>query len=220
LRPGSLLPCGPKQLGSEPSSKPLGPPDAESDRGTITRVLTRHRREGDSALVEAVGLVYGDLQRIARRRLASERRTPTFDTESLIHEAYLRLAHQDRTQWNNRQHFFAVATRIMRRVLVDRARSRNYAKRGGGVARTTLLDEKELPGSERGLDVLALEDALTDLHHHNEELAQIVELRFFGGLTNPEIAEIQKVTPMTILRRWRLARAWLQRYLVRQHESR
>ena len=182
--------------------------------GTITQILGRVHRGDDEALAQAVTAVYHDLQIIASRRLAGERRTPTFDTESLIHEVYLRLAGQDRTQWQNRQHFFAIATRIMRRILVDRARRRGFAKHGGQ-AKITTLEHEDLPGGRRELEVVALDDALTDLARHDPRLAQIVELRFFGGLTNPEIASIQGVTSMTIIRRWRLARAWLHRYLDR-----
>lgn len=191
-------------------------PESESYQGTITRILTRHRQGEDTALADAITAVYEDLQRIASRHLANERRSPTFDTESLVHEAYLRLEKQDRTEWRNRRHFFAIAVQIMRRILVDRARRRGYEKRGGGNARNTTLDGKELAGTERGLDVQALDDALADLNQHDPSLAQIVEFRFFGGLTNPEIAELQGVTSMTVIRRWRLARAWLQRYLTQQ----
>ena len=187
---------------------------ATISHGTITQILGRIHRGDDEALAQAVTAVYQDLQVIASRRLAGERRTPTFDTESLIHEVYLRLAGQDRTQWQNRQHFFAIATRIMRRILVDRARRRGFAKRGGGQAKITTLEDKDLPDGRRELEVVTLDDALTDLARHDDRLAQIIELRFFGGLTNPEIAAIQGVTSMTIIRRWRLARAWLHRYLA------
>lgn len=190
----------------------------EPDQGTITRILVRHRKGSDTALADAVTAVYSDLQRIAGRQLANERRSPTFDTESLIHEVYLRLVGQDRTAWQNRGHFFAIAARIMRRILVDRARRRDCAKRGGRDARTTTLADKQVPSTDRNLDVLTLDDALVDLKRYDERLAQIVELRFFGGLSNPEIASIQEVTSMTVIRRWRLARAWLQRYLTQRSE--
>lgn len=199
-------------------STPVSPSGLDA-QGTITRILARHCQGDDAALPDAITAVYEDLQRIASRQLAKEGRSPTFDTESLVHEVYLRLVKQDRTQWCNRRHLFAIAVRIMRRLLVDRARRRGYAKRGGGEARSTTLDGKELAGAQRGLDVQALDDALADLSAHDPSLAQIVELRFFGGLTNPEIAEIQGVTPMTVIRRWRLARAWLQRYLTQRPET-
>lgn len=201
-----------KERGLE--TAPCGLPDR--DRGTITRILVRHRKGSDTALADAVTAVYSDLQRIAGRQLANERRSPTFDTESLVHEVYLKLVGQDRTAWQNRGHFFAIAARIMRRILVDRARRRDSAKRGGREARTTTLTGKNLPDTAPGLDVLTLDDALLDLKNHDECLAQLVELRFFGGLSNPEIADIQGVTSMTVIRRWRLARAWLQRYLTRR----
>lgn len=220
-RGGSRLdPASPPESDPEPRdrdfarSRSVRQPD-DSVEGTITRILIRHRQGADSALAEAIAAVYGDLRRIAGRHLAGERRSPTLDTESLIHEAYLRLASQERTEWRNRGHFFAVAARIMRRILVDRARRRHSAKRGGGEVRTTTLDGRALADASRGLDVLTLDDALSDLKRHDARLAQIVELRFFGGLTNPEVAAVQGVTSMTVIRRWRLARAWLQRYLKR-----
>lgn len=183
---------------------------AKDSQGTITELLTKWQRGHDTALAAAVSAVYQDLRRIASRRLLYEHRTPTLDTTTLVHEAYLRLARQDRTAWKNRGHFLAVAARIMRRILVDRARAKRYAKRGAVL--TTLDGEAILPG--RPLDVLALHDALTDLARFDEGLAALVEMRFFGGLTNAEIGESLGVTPLTIIRRWRLARAWLQRYLT------
>lgn len=184
-----------------------------ADPGTITRAFLRERPDTDVALGDAVAAAYNDLRRIAGRLMLNERRSPTFDTTALIHEVYLRLVAQDRTRWRNRRHLFAVAARIMRRTLVDRARRRLAAKRGGGRIEITTLAGKQIAADNGRLDVLALEDALADLARHDGNLAQIVELRFFGGLTNPEIAEMQAVTTMTVIRRWRLARAWLQRRL-------
>ncbi|MCG8459878.1 MAG: ECF-type sigma factor [Holophagales bacterium] len=199
-----------------PGSRPPGESNPAAGRGKITALLMRHGHGDDRALADALAAVYGDLRRIAGRLLANERPTPTFDEESLVQEAYVRLVRHDRTRWSNRRHLFAIATRIMRRILVDRARARHVAKRGGGEARTTTFDGKELARTERGIEVLALDDALADLASHDESLAQLVELRFFGGLSNGEIAELQGVTSMTVIRRWRLARAWLERYLSRR----
>lgn len=189
-----------------------------ADTGTITEILTRRGRDAESALTEAIAHVYADLRRIAGRLMRHERHSPTFDAETLVHEAYLRLARQDRTDWRNRDHLFAVAARIMRRLLVDRARLRATVKRGGDQRRaTTTLEGKA--GAMRGgvspdrrVDVLALDEALERLRAKDPRLAQLVELRFFGGMSNPEIAAIQQVTTMTVIRRWRLARAWLHRH--------
>ena len=187
-------------------------PEPELCEGTVTRILKRFDAGEDGALGEAILVVYEDLRRIGARHLRSERRTPTFDTESLVHEVYLQLVKQDRTHWQNRHHLFAVAARMMRRTLVDRARSRLVAKRGAG-ARPTTLDDEELVSGSRRLEVTALDDALVDLETYDPTLAQLVELRFFGGMTNDEIGAVQGVTSMTVIRRWRLAKAWLHRYL-------
>ncbi len=180
--------------------------------GTITALLLGRAPGEDPELSRALSLVYDDLCRIARRCLWSERPTPTFDADCLVHEAYLRLVAHDRTQWRNRRHLFAVAVRIMRRILVDRARARQTVKRGPA-DRLTSLEGKEIGAGRGRVEILALEDALTDLQRYDEDLARLVELRFFGGLTNGEVADQFGVTKMTVIRRWRLARAWLERYL-------
>ncbi len=172
-----------------------------------------------TTLVESRPQIYQDLQRIAGRLLSNEQRTPSLDTGALVHEAFLKLARQHRTEWQNRGHLFAVAARIMRRLLVDGARRRAFAKRGGGRVRLTTLGGKEIAAAAPGIDVLDLDDALVDLQKHDRQLAQLVELRFFGGSNNQEIAEIQGVTPMTVIRRWRLARAWLRLRLTELEPS-
>jgi RNA polymerase sigma factor (TIGR02999 family) len=172
----------------------------------------RHGEGDDRALSDALTAVYGDLQRIARRFMARECPTPTFDEEALVHEAYLRLARQSRTRWRNRKHLFAIAARIMRRILVDRARARQFAKRSA-LQKVSEPGVEQLTSRERPFDVLALDDALRDLARYDGRLASLIELRYFGGLTNREIAELHGVVPITIARRWRLARAWLHRYL-------
>ncbi|MEM8930330.1 MAG: ECF-type sigma factor, partial [Acidobacteriota bacterium] len=175
----------------------------------------RHGAGDDGALAEAIASVHEDLRRIASRCLSREPSTPTFDAESLAQETFLRLVAHDRTAWQNRRQLFAVAVRIMRRILVDRARAKRSTKRGAG-AHATTFDGNAIAGPGRSLDVRALDDALVDLARHDEMLAELVELRFFGGLSNGEIAELQGVTSMTVIRRWRLARAWLERYLSRR----
>lgn len=187
--------------------------EGATSQGTVTRLLIHWQQGSDEALAAAITAVYDELRRIASRRLLAEHKTPTLDTETLVHEAYLRLSRQDRTIWKNRGHFLAVAARIMRRILVDRARSRRYVKRGGGAVPTT-LDGKHAIVEGQPLDVLALHDALADLVKEDEGLAKLVEMRFFAGLTNVEIGEVLGVTPLTVTRRWRLARAWLHRYLT------
>ena len=194
-----------------------GPPRKPGDEsdptfGTITQFLNNHNAGDDAALGQAILAVYEDLRRIAARHLRSERRTPTFDTESLIHEVYLRLVDQDRTHWRNRNHLFAIAAQMMRRTLVDRARRRRMVKHGSHFHPITLEDQDLVSGARR-LEVLALDDALSDFEKHDPQLAHLVELRFFGGMTNDEIGAILGVTSMTVIRKWRLARAWLHRYL-------
>lgn len=182
------------------------------DHGTITKILADQGLSQDQVLAEIAALVYGDLRRIAGRCLAAERRTPTFDSDALVHETFLRLLQQERTRWQNRRHLFAVATRLMRRILVDRARARAAFKRGED-RRPVTLDELESSPPAESFSLLVLDDALQDLARYDASLAQLVELRFFAGLGNGEIAEIQGVTSMTVIRRWRLAKAWLHRYL-------
>ncbi|MEM7050169.1 MAG: ECF-type sigma factor [Acidobacteriota bacterium] len=193
-----------------PSSTHGRAPGRDSRPGSVTAILRRHGRGEEQALGEALSAVYRDLHRMAHRCLASEPPTATFDPATLAHEAMLRLLNQDRARWHNRGHLFAIATRIMRRILVDRARARRTDKRKATV---TTLDPARHGGSPRSLEILALDDALTDLARHDPQLSQLIELRFFAGLNNQEIAHLQGVTPMTVIRRWRLARAWLQRAL-------
>jgi RNA polymerase sigma factor (TIGR02999 family) len=155
-------------------------------------------------------IVYAELRRLAHRRLAGERPDHTLQTTALVNEAYLRLVDQSSLQWQNRAHFFAVAARIMRHILVDYARARHNAKRGGGVMKVTLDDAAEV-SIERAAEMVALDDALTALAGFAPRKSQIVELRFFGGLSVEETAEALKVSPGTVMREWTLAKAWLQR---------
>ena len=180
--------------------------------GTITAMLVGQAPDNHHALANALPHVYNDLLRIANRYLQCEKWTPTFDADCLVHETYLRLVTHERTRWKNRRHLLAVSSRIMRRLLVDRARARQAIKRGAG-DRLTTFEGKEIDAGRRRMDLLDLEDALTDLQRYDQELAQLVELRYFGGLSNNELAIQFGVTSMTIIRKWRLARAWLERYL-------
>ena len=142
--------------------------------------------------------------------MGRERVGNTLQTSALVHEAYLRLIDQREVHWQNRAHFFGIAAQMMRRILVDYARSRNNQKRGGGAPRIA-LDEAVIVSEERAADVVALDDALKSLAKIDERKSQIVELRFFGGLSIEETAEVLKVSPGTVMRDWTLAKAWLKR---------
>jgi RNA polymerase sigma factor (TIGR02999 family) len=165
--------------------------------------------EGDhEALDRLMPLVYGELRRLAQSYMRRERAGHTLQTTALIHEAYLRLIDAGQVRLESRTHFFAVASRLMRQILVDFARSRGYQKRGGG-AQQVSLDEALVIGRPRYEDLVALDEALTALAEVDERKARVVELRFFGGLTEAEMAETLKVSPETVRRDWRLAKSWL-----------
>ena len=158
-------------------------------------------------------LVYNELHKVAARHLRSQRAGHTLQTTALVNEAYLRLIDASQVQWQNRAHFFAVAAHFMRRILVDFARRQNYQKRGGG-AQPVELDEALIPAPERGADLLALDEALTRLQALSVRQAQVVELRYFGGLSEEETAEALKVSVRTVRRDWNFARVWLHRELT------
>jgi RNA polymerase sigma factor (TIGR02999 family) len=155
------------------------------------------------------------LHRLAQGYLRRERAGHTLQTSALVNEAYLRLIDANRMRWQNRAHFFAVSAQLMRHILVDFARSRRNLKRGGD-ARQVSLDEALTFEPERSAELVALDDALTDLARLDERQSKVVELRFFGGLTEPEIAEVLGVSPRTVSSLWSLARAWLLRELSRK----
>jgi RNA polymerase sigma-70 factor, ECF subfamily len=157
-------------------------------------------------------MVEGELRQIARRCMHGERAGHSLQATALVNEAYMRLIDTRRVQWQDRSHFLAISARLMRRILVDHARARLYQKRGGGAQRVTLVGD--LGGSdERRQDLVALDDALQALAQANERKAQVVELRFFGGLTVEETAHVLGVSTDTVLRDWKLAKAWLLREL-------
>ena len=158
-------------------------------------------------------LVYDELRVRAKRYLVRERQGHTLETSALVHEAYVKLVDQDRAKWSNRSHFYAIAAQTMRRILVDHARAHLYQKRGGGAAKVE-LDEALRLGAEQPPDLVALDDALKRLATADPEQSQLVELRFFGGLSHPEIAEVLGVSLSTVERKWRLARAWLYQALM------
>jgi RNA polymerase sigma-70 factor (ECF subfamily) len=176
----------------------------------VTRLLEDWCQGKDAALEELLPLVHQELRRLARRYMFGERPGHTLQTTALVNEAYLRLVNSRQVHWQNRAHFFAITAQLMRRILVDYARARGCQKRGGGVPKVT-LDEMLMGPQEKGHDLVALDDALKALAGVDPRKGKVVELRFFGGLSVEETAEVLKVSPDTVLRDWRLAKAWLAR---------
>jgi RNA polymerase sigma factor (TIGR02999 family) len=186
---------------------------AVSGSQQITHLLLAWGHGDPAALDSLMPLVYGELRKVAARHLRGQRVGHTLQTTALVNEAYLRLIDASQVQWQDRAHFFAVAAHFMRRILVDFARSRNYQKRGGGAQQVSLADALAI-APERGADLLALDEALTRLQALNERQAQVVELRYFGGLSEEETAEALKVSVRTVRRDWNFARVWLHRELT------
>ncbi len=180
--------------------------------GDITLLLEQWSDGDQAALAELVPLVYDELRGLAAAYLRREPRGHTLPTSALVNEAFLRLVEQKRVQWRNRTHFFGIAARLMRRILVDHARRYLYAKRGAGARRLSLDQLPEL-GVMRPDELVALDDALCDLAVLDPDQVRVVELRYFGGLTGEEIGELLGISIPTVTRRWRMARAWLYRYL-------
>lgn len=178
----------------------------------VTQLLADWQAGDDRALERLMPLVYGELRRLAGRYLNREREGHTLETHDLIHEAFLRLIDQRQVDWRSRAHFFAISAQMMRRILVDHARRRSSRRHGGDV-RQLLLDDVADLAVHRGEDLVALDEALTELAQSDESLARVVELRFFGGLEHDEIASLLGVSNPTVRRRWRVARAWLYRHL-------
>jgi RNA polymerase sigma factor (TIGR02999 family) len=188
---------------------PAFPLSMPSDFDTLA--LLRARSAGDESVLDALfARMYGELREIARRRLGSFRPGDTLNTTALVNEAYLKLVDQGKAEPQDRTHFLALASRAMRFILVDHARTRSAVKRGGGV-RPVSLDDIQLAGDERADDLLKLDDALKALAEADERLAQVVELRFFGGLSHEEIAQATGRSVPTVKRDWTRARAWLLR---------
>ena len=184
----------------------------ETSAQSISRLLQRWSEGDRAALDDLMPQVYDELRRIAHRHLARQAPGRTLQTTALIHEAYLRLAGQEEKQWENRAHFFGVAAQAMRHILVDAARARCRDKRGGG-ARHVSLDEALTLGPEAGRELVALDDALNSLAKLDARKSRVVELRFFGGLAEPDIAALLQISQRTVSSDWRLARAWLLRQL-------
>jgi RNA polymerase sigma factor (TIGR02999 family) len=180
----------------------------------VTNLLLDWRNGDEAALARLTPLVYDELRRLAGGYLRRERAGHTLQATALVHEAYLRLIGQQHLDWQSRAHFFGVAAQVMRHVLVDHARSRRAAKRGGGEAHLP-LDEAGDSADERAAELIALDDALRSLARFDERKSRVVELRYFGGLTEEETAEVLGVSPATVRRESRLAEAWLCREVRR-----
>ena len=177
-----------------------------------TTLLLAWGRGDETALDQLIPLVHDELRQLARRHMAGERPGHPLQATALVNEAYLRLIEVNQVRWQNRAHFFAMASRVMRRILVDAARARGYQKRGGG-AETVSLDEALLVSGEPRQDLVALDDALNALAAFDLRKSQVVEMRFFGGLRVEETAAALHVSADTVMRDWRLAKAWLAREL-------
>jgi len=178
----------------------------------ITQLLAEWSDGNQTALDKLYPLVYDELHKLARRYMNRERKGHTLQTTALINEAYVRLVKQKNVHWENRAHFFAISAQIMRRILIDHARLHTYAKRGGGAQRVS-LDETAMIADERSSDLLLLNDALTRLAEMDPRRGQVVELRYFGGLSNEEIAGVLRISENTVTRDWNMARAWLYQEL-------
>lgn len=188
---------------------------AEADSGEVTGLLLDWSDGDEQALERLMPIVYAELHRIAGRHLRNERSEHTLQTTALVNEAYMRLIQQSRVKWHNRAHFFRIAAQMMRRVLVDYARKHQSAKRGGGQRAASVDVDAIQLSAGKSEEVVAVDLALTDLATFDPELARLVELRFFAGLTAEEIADLTETSTATVNRRWRLARAWLYRALAR-----
>jgi RNA polymerase sigma-70 factor, ECF subfamily len=189
-------------------------PVSECPSQEITKLLLAWSEGEDAALKELVPLVYRELRRLARWHMRGERAGHTLQTTALVNEAYLRLIDCRQVRWQDRIHFFSISSQLMRRILVDFARSRRFQKRGGGVDKMT-LNEELITSPQPGGALIALDDALNALAVTDARKARVVELRFFGGLSVDETAEALKVSPDTVLRDWTLAKAWLSREMSR-----
>src|SRR6516165_6963870 len=187
----------------------------------VTQLLRAWNNGAPEALEKLIPLVYDQLHQLAHHYMAGERPGQSLQTSALVNEAYLRLIDAGEVSWQNRAHFFAISAQLMRRILVEFARSRRRQKRGGGIGPTS-LDEALIVSPEPSADLLALDDALKDLAAIDPRQSQVVELRFFGGLSVEETAEVLKVSPETVMRDWKLAKAWLLQSMngEKPHENR
>lgn len=184
----------------------------ESQSHQVTQLLIKWSNGDKAALDKLMPLIHEELRRLAHQYMSRERSGHTLQTSALVNEAYIRLVNRKGVQWQNRAHFFAIAANSMRSILVDHARSHAYAKRGGGAHKIT-LDDGLIVSQERAAEVVALDDVLKQLADIDPQQSRIVELRFFGGLTIEETAEVVQLSPATIKREWNIAKAWLYHQL-------
>jgi len=189
------------------SNPPKTSPPVPNDSGQL---LADWANGDQTALEKLLPLVSAELHRLAHYYMSREHAGHTLQTTALVNEAYMRLANQKQTRWQNRAHFLAIAAQLMRRILVDHARGLQAAKRGGGIARVP-LDEATILSDEPAVDLIALDNAMVKLNEFDSRKSQIVEYRYFGGLTVEETAEVLKVSTVTVMRDWGLAKAWLHR---------
>jgi RNA polymerase sigma-70 factor (ECF subfamily) len=195
------------------------PRNPQEPSSHVTELLVRWS-DGEAAAREAlIPVIYDELRRLARYHLARQRPDHTLQSTALVHEAYVRLAGHEWARWQNRHHFYGVAARLMRQILVDHARRHRAAKRGGSGLNLTLDEAVALP-QQRDVDVIALDDALTDLAALDPRQSQIVELRFFGGLSIEETSQVLGISPATVKREWATARTWLFGELNRGRSTR
>ena len=178
----------------------------------ITQLLAEWSNGNQTALDKLYPLVYDELHKMANRYMKRERKDHTLQTTALINEAYVRMVDQKNVHWENRAHFFAISAQIMRRILIDHARRHHYAKRGGGALKVS-LDETAIVAGDPASDMLLLDEALNRLAEMDPRRGQVVELRYFGGLNNEEIAGVLKISENTVTRDWNMARAWLYQEL-------
>src|SRR5436189_327107 len=178
----------------------------------VTDLLTRWSEGDDAVLAELTPLVYEELRRLAHRQMGAERPDHTLQTTALVNEAYLRLADQTNPRWQNRAHFFAVAARAMRQILVSYARNQQAQKRGGGTFQVE-LDEVAIVSPEQSKEIVDLHEALERLATLDSRKAQVVELKYFGGLNYEEMADVLKISPVTVRRDWEFAKVWLYKEL-------
>src|SRR4051812_11566984 len=182
----------------------------------VTQLLVNWSKGDQTALEQLMPLVYGELRRLASAYLRRERSNHTLQSTALVHEAFMRMVHQHDVQWRNRAHFFAIAAQMIRRILVDYARSQHAEKRGSGAVKLALDEAMAVPqATGTDVDLLGLNDALDRLAEMDERQSRIVELRFFAGLSIEETAEVMCLSPASIKREWQTARAWLFRKMTR-----
>jgi RNA polymerase sigma-70 factor (ECF subfamily) len=189
-------------------------PDRTVTSRQVTTLLAAWTDGNEDALQQLIPLVHRELRGLARRAMLRERGDHTLQPTALVNELYLRLVNVRQVHWNNRAHFYALSARLMRRILVDLARSKGYLKRGGGAPTIEFVDDQVMPLQRQDQDLGALDDALRALEAIDPRRSQVVELRFFGGLDVDQTAEVLKVSRRTVLRDWALARAWLFRELA------